>query len=275
MKYINSFLIFAITNLFLLSSCTKDNLSTNVQQDDFKVQNGVLYIKDQIVLDSLASLLESKTDEEKIQWENEIGFKSYNTSYNEIFNEYEAVINEITDLTQLPLMYTFIDIHKDKVDFPGGLIDGIDNYSMEPKFKSPYLSLINENGEIYVSNKKMSLIEKSLKSTVFCGSCFSKTSSRKMWADLSYDGRFFDNNTYTYYELYNVRLKAQKKVLFGWVSYKTTYYCKQPNDETWHSFGKKSSGSNVLLKSNVKFNEILFASAGVGKSRACTINCQY
>ena len=101
------FLAMAAVALIIFNGCQKENLNVDhlvdevqlqfVVKPDVYVENGYLAFKNLQAVDSLVRLLNTMTTDERINWENQLNFKSAKTHYAPIFEESER-ISSIEDM---------------------------------------------------------------------------------------------------------------------------------------------------------------------------------
>ncbi|MCG8578412.1 MAG: hypothetical protein MI866_00745 [Bacteroidales bacterium] len=254
-RFINYLAILAIFSGIFFSSCQDETSESDWHEtQDYFVKEGILHVDNEVVLESLISQASSMSNDELLKWQQELGFQSYYSFYEDIFTEYEQLFENISSESQI---LEFIDIHKGDVIFPGGTVDGEPNYTIEPKVNTGLDRLANQEGKLIVAGEYVPT-NSSLKSSTHC---YKRNGRRRMWVD------FLINNQGDKY----ARVSHAKRMWVGWRSYRTNYYWRFSSTSPGYFSLKDDvpSGYSISFKGyNPGYVEIW--SRGVGESHKCT-----
>ncbi|MGQ1890521.1 hypothetical protein ACT29H_08760 [Thermophagus sp. OGC60D27] len=254
-------IVLIIGYFLIFTSCSQtEDLDVQTQIPDVYVDNGILVIKNQSVLNNLILSNSKKSKEELTAWQDSLGFECYQIYYDEIFSEYEEVVNNAK--SEAPIL-EFINTYKNEVFIPGGTIDGLPDYSIEPKVVPPYLTVANKDGIFKLGNETIVSTKEKLTTlkSVSTFSCSKKHDKRKMNIQLTVND---PKSNYNY-----VRVTHSKKVLFAWVSYSTKYYWRySPNDPGYFATDNDIlSGTMFNLLRGSNYLEMW--NRGVGEDHKC------
>ncbi len=267
-----TFYFIFIISLISFASCSKDAgiepspFRADTMNTDVSVKNGMLVIKDKETLNKLILNHLNKSPEELKNWQDSIGFKSYQLFYDDIFAEYESVVeNAIQEQSENSIL-EFMEANKDNATFPGGNIDGVPNFSIEPKVSASYTSVANMNGKFILGSEIIDAtkIGGTLLKSVDSFTCDKKHDKRKMHIRLTVDDPNFSYNV--------AEVTHRKKILFGWVSYSTRYYWRHyANDPNYYyTSGDVGSPYRIVLQRYSKYLEMW--NRGVGEGQKCVFS---
>lgn len=253
---IASFTIFSCNNE--LSNPEADQLISYKNLDYF-VKDGVLNIRNNDVFEKLIVENSKKTAEELAEWQDSVGFECFQSYYNTIFEEYEQIIggeNPIVNLEKYKHDYM------DYIEMPGGMIDGLPDYSISPRVNMYYATVANVNGLVKINGETIDA--KNIVRLKSASSCYKSISDRRMWVDVY--------TTTSTGNILSVNVSQQKKILFGWASYKTQYYWQlEPYaTTTWYTSGDVPSDWIITMPMPYGTNYLRIWNRGVGESNACT-----
>lgn len=260
-------LVFFILAGFAILSCRNElsvtdqdiNQLKSLNELEYYVEDGVLNIRDYDVLKKLTIENSKKSKVQLAAWQDSVGFKCFQTFYQTIFNEYEAIIegeNPIENLKKFEKRY------QDFIEFSGGMIDGLPDYSINPRFNMNYASVANEKGFVKISGKMVDAKKYvKLKSS---SHCYKTTGTRRMWVDVTTTHISTGN-------ILDVQVSHQKKVLFAWVSYQTRYHweLETPPLGSYYTIDEVPSGTIIYMPWPNGTNYLRMWNRGVEEAYAC------
>ncbi|MCW3788804.1 hypothetical protein [Plebeiibacterium sediminum] len=230
MNYLKTaFLIFFLLPL-IISSCSEDSIPENSDIENtlknIWVENGVLHVNSESTLDSLVLSNLEKTEDQLIEWQNSLDFENYQSFYNNVFDEYELMVEDAISKESDEPYFDFVAKYSEFVEFPSEPILGAPNRSMEPLVKSSFNTVVNKLGYIYVGDELINYTNKenSLKSSTSSYYCYKKTSKRKM----KVTAEFGPNVNKT-----TIHCGCKKKTLWAWWSYTTTFWARPNSYGIW------------------------------------------
>lgn len=247
--------------LILIAACNKEESELNINADDQKevwVEGGVLHLKNQQVLDSLSIVVGTMTDEERIAWEDSLGYTSYNTLYSFVFSEYMIMAEKAIETNSDSLYFKFRELYDNLAIFPDEEIDGLPNRTIEPKVTF-YSSLANEQGKLIVGNKEVEVsMPNSLKSASGDG-CSKIAARRKMGVSV-----MLAPTSDPWIHVYS----CSKKRFGGWWSYKSVFYVISNASNYVMSF---KVGAGYMTNAAVHYGATKVAvwNDGVGEGNMC------
>ena len=255
-----SFTIFSCNKEINIPESDENNYLKSRENLEYYVENGILNIKDKKVFENLIVENSKKTKKELEEWQDSVGFKCFQTFYQSIFNEYEAIIegeNPIENLKKYEYSY------KDYIEFPGGMIDDLPDYSINPRLNMIYATVANVNGLVKIKGKIIDA--KNFVKLKSSSHCYKKTSSRRMWMDVTTTHISTGN-------ILDVQVSQQKKVVFAWVSYQTQYFweLETPPLGYYYSINDVPTGTVIYMPWPNGTNYLKMWNRGVGESNACT-----
>lgn len=256
--------------LFILASCTIFSCSnelSNTEMDplksyknlDYYVEDGILNIRNNDVFEKLLVENSKKTKEELVEWQDSVGFECFQSYYNTIFEEYEQIIgaeNPIANLEKYKYDY------KDYIEMPGGMIDGLPNYCISPRLDMIYATVANVNGLVIIEGKTIDA--KDIIKLKSAYNCYKNTSDRRMWVEV-----YITTSTGNILSVY---VTQQKKIVFAWASYQTSYswQLETPAITTWYTPNDVPTGTIITMPLPNGTNYLKMWNRGVGESNACT-----
>lgn len=250
-------------------SCSKDASLVEVKKNsDVFVENGVLNIKNQTVFEKLIIENSKKSLEELKEWQDSLGFESYQVFYNDVFTEYEDVIENATSIEPLEdFKNTFLDY----VFFPGGEIDGLPNYVMHPNVDSKYITVSNRYGKVKIGGY---LVDAKNVSNLKSASVFGQMDC----SHKSDDGKRRMTIVFTPSPYYTwgtpVHVWHAKKVWFAWVAYKTQYWWQEERNGTVESTNADIP-TDMWIYLHAGSSYLKIWNRGIGESNACDFDWFY
>lgn len=258
------FVLFILAS-YTIFSCSNELSNTEVDQLksyknlDYYVEDGILNIRNNDIFEMLIVKNSKRTKKELSVWQDSVGFECFQSHYNTIFEEYEQIIggeNPIANLEKYKYNYT------DYIEMPGGMIDGLPDYSIRPRLDMIYATVANVNGLVIINGKTIDAKDiVKLKSASYC---YKNTSDRRMWVEVY--------TTTSTGNILSVNVSQQKKILFAWASYQTQYYwqLQTPANTTWSTPGDVPSDWIITMPMPTGTNYLKMWNRGVGESNACT-----
>ena len=250
-----SFSIFSCSNE--LSNPEADQLKS-YKNLDYYVEDGILNIRNNDVFEKLIVENSKKSKEELAEWQDSVGFECFQSYYNTIFEEYEQIIvgqNPIVNLEKYKYDYM------DYIEMPGGMIDGLPDYSISPRLNMNYATVANAKGLVKINGKTIDA--KNIVKLKSAYNCYKNTSDRRMWVEVY--------TTTSIGNILSVYVTHQKKVLFAWVSYSTLYEWKlsDPATTTWSTPGDVPTGTIIVMPLPNGTNYLKIWNRGVLEPNAC------
>jgi len=267
-------LTLVIITYIVILSCNKeinnhesidDNHLKSTERLEYFVEKGILNIRDYEVFEKLIVENSKKTINELIEWQNTIGFNSFQVFYSKIFDEYEEIVQNESPIERL---HQYVQMYSNYIEMPGGTIDGLPDYSIKPKINALYASVANIDGLVKINGKIIDAKNAvKLKSS---RRCYKNTSSRRMWVEVFWTHPSTGN-------IMAVEVSHQKKVLFAWVSYSTQYYWELFNPPLgyWYTPGDVPNGYAIYMPQPNGTSYLRIWNRGVGENNAAFSQHQY
>lgn len=223
-------LILAVCGALALTACSKEELLTEPTTPQTKtaeavtVENGMLKFTDEAAIESTLSMLLQKDEASLAAWYDSVGFVSQEMAR-------EAALEEFRAMTSLDEYPAFKAKYQDRFLF---------NENLEEEDYQPYVAanrfayemILNADGNVMVGGKTVNYNYDSFEQTMYyrvaheaagpqtrisaetkTNQVYVKTKKKKFWAWAWLTGN----------EVY-IQVTAQKKNIFGWNDYKTSYY---------------------------------------------------
>jgi len=250
--------------LILIAACNKEESELNINTDDQKkawVEGGVLHLKNQQVLDSLSIVVGTMTDEERIVWEDSLGYTSYKTLYSFITSEYMKMADNAQEIGSDAPYFKFRELYDKFAIFPDEDIDGFPNRTMEPKVTF-YSCLANEQGTLIVGDKRLEEVKSDLLKLASGVEC-EKSAPRRIMKVAVYLGPT---------RIPQVHVQSCKiKRVWAWWNYTSTFYANTNAFPNTHQF-EADSGTMVYLHQSNGATLLEVWNDGIGYSRKCEYN---
>lgn len=264
MKTAKIHFFFLILSLLAISACDGDKHSDPFAKMDYWNNFNSLNFKNYQTFIECYKRVYSMNETAYQNWCDSLSnFESYEHFWLAINEEYETLETE-ADYIQ------FKENYKDYVTFSEETTDGLPDFSFVPNILNlSLMRLVDKDGVLLIGRKtydtKIEEVIPGLKSTPDEPKCYKRDGKRKMWVRIGYNNILNNHLAYVHHK---------KRIIFGWVGYKTKYTVRHRLNNFTFSTGDISNGSCFTIINNTKkLNiEIDVWNRGVGEDDKCTFN---